>query len=99
MGARKLSKRGQAEEQSPQNARSGGVPTALNPGQQAVQAGGILAGPMVRQDIANDQRMNDMAHQREQERAVERRPATPSPLGRRFSWQARQNKGAVPPAA
>ena len=82
MGARKLSKRGQAEEQSPQNARSGDVPTALNPGQQAVQAGGILAGPMAQQDTANDQRMN-MGRQAQRERAAAER----SRGRRRFRWQ------------
>jgi hypothetical protein len=70
MGARKLSKRGQAEEQSPQGARSAGFPTAPQAGQQVAQAANMPAGPMVQQDTANDQRMNYIARLGEQERAV-----------------------------
>ena len=85
MGARKLSKRGQAGEQSPQGVRPEGVPTAPQPGQQVVQAGGMPAGPMVQQDTANAQTANA-------------RPGIGGPR-KRFSWQTRQNEGAVPPAA
>jgi hypothetical protein len=125
MGARKLSKRGQAEEQSSQGSRPEGVPTAPQPRQQVKQVdgmpygsqpqmdysrqketprsqgypgqagnivsgermpyGGQPAGPMVQQDTANAQTANA-------------RPGMGGPR-RRFSWQTKQNEGAVPPAA
>jgi hypothetical protein len=79
MGARKLSKRGQAAEQFPQGFSSGDVPTVPQPGQQVTRDGGMPAGPMVQQDSANAQTANTRSE-------VDR-------LRNRFSWQARQNAG------
>jgi hypothetical protein len=103
MGKSKLSKKGQAEEQSFLGKLRKQAPSAPPVG----PAGGTSPGPMVRQDTANDQRMNEIArkgregvgqiqrravqigasNEAEQARAAVQPPRSPSLVGRQFSWQ------------
>ena len=65
MGARKLSRKGQAEQREAARAERGAMRAGqpqpdYNLQREDLRVQGYPVGPMVRQDIANDQRMNDL---------------------------------------